>query len=232
MIIGAGPSGVDITSEVCKSAKRVTLSHHLKQEVKSNFLDNVDQKPDIQEITENGVIFNDGENVEFSAIIYCTGYQFTFPFLSVDCGIICVDNYMKPLYKHCLNINRPTMGIIGLPYYVCAVPMFDLQIRFCLKFMTGIKKLPSKEEMMEDTDREMKQRWERGLKKSQAHLMGTDLHEIYYNDLAVAADIEPLKPVLSKMFKKSLCSLIHDLTNYRKDVFKVLDDDDFILIKG
>ncbi|CAO1382341.1 unnamed protein product [Diamesa hyperborea] len=232
LIIGAGPSGVDITKEVCHSAKRVTLSHHLNKEIKSNFLDNVDQKPDIQEITENGVIFNNGEKVKYSAIIFCTGYQYTFPFLSADCGVICVDNYMKPLYKHCLNINRPTMGIIGLPYYVCTVPMFDLQVRFCLKFMTGLKELPSKEEMMEETDREMEQRWERGLKKCQAHLMGTDVHEVYYNDVAATADIEPLKPVLSKMFNKSLCSLIHDLTNYRKDIFKVLDDDNFILIKG
>lgn len=231
MVIGSGPSGMDLTNEISKTAKRVTLSHHLKQEIKSDFSDNVDQKPDIQEITESGVIFNDGEIVEYSLIVYCTGYQYTFPFLSVDCGVLCDDNYMRPLYKHCLNINRPTMGIIGLPHYVCAMQMFDLQIRFCLKFMTGLKKIPSKAEMIEDTDSDMNERWARGLTKHQAHFMGKD-QENYYSDLATTSEIEPLKPVISKMFNKSLCSLLHDLTNFRKDAFQVLDDDDFILIKG
>lgn len=232
MIIGAGPSGVDITNDLSKTAKRVTLSHHLPEPPRTEFTVNVDQKPDIQEITENGVIFKGGESVEYSAIVYCTGYKYTFPFLSVDCGILCDDNYMRPLYKHCLNINRPTMGIIGLPHYVCAMQMFDLQVRFCLKFMTALKKTPNKAEMMEDTDRDMEERWARGLKKHQAHFMGRDIQEKYYADLATTAEIEPLKPVISKMFNKSLCSLIHDLTNFRNDSFQVIDDDNFIIIKG
>lgn len=47
--------------------------------------------------------------------------------MSIDCGLTVEDNYVQPLYKHCLNINRPTMALIGLPYYVCASQMFDLQ---------------------------------------------------------------------------------------------------------
>lgn len=48
--------------------------------------------------------------------------------MSIDCGLSVDDNYVQPLYKHCININRPTMALIGLPYYVCASQMFDLQV--------------------------------------------------------------------------------------------------------
>ena len=56
------------------------------------------------------------------------------------------------------------MGFIGLPFYVCATQMFDLQVRFCLKFMTGLMKLPSQKQMIEDTEQDMEERWARGFK--------------------------------------------------------------------
>jgi len=38
--------------------------------------------------------------------------------------------------------------------------------------MTGHKKMPSKQDMIEDTKQEMEERWANGFKKHQAHLMG------------------------------------------------------------
>ncbi|CAO1415183.1 unnamed protein product [Diamesa tonsa] len=230
LVIGAGPSGVDLANEISKTAERVTLSHHLPEPPKTIFSDNVDQKPDVVQLTEDGVIFNNGEKVEYSVIFYCTGYKYNFPFLSIDCNIICDDNYVRPLYKHCLSINRPTMGFIGLPFYVCATQMFDLQVRFCLKFMTGLIKLPSKAEMIEDTEQDMKERWDRGLKKHQAHMMGVDQNK-YYADLASSADIEALKPVITKLHNQSSRRFLDDLTNFRKDIFRILDDETFVKIQ-
>lgn len=94
--------------------------------------------------------------------------------MSIDCGLTVEDNYVQPLYKHCININRPTMALIGLPYYVCASQMFDLQVRFCIKFLSGQKLMPSKQVMKSDTENEMQKRWDKGYKKRQAHMMGTD----------------------------------------------------------
>jgi cation diffusion facilitator CzcD-associated flavoprotein CzcO len=38
-------------------------------------------KPDIQEITETGVIFKDGSSVELDQIVLATGYQYSVPYL-------------------------------------------------------------------------------------------------------------------------------------------------------
>lgn len=114
LVIGAGPSGMDVAYEVSKVAERVTLSHHLKSPPKTVFPENVTLKPDVTCLTERGANFADGSFESFSVILYCTGYEYTFPFLSVDCGIAVDDNYVTPLYKHCINISYPTMAFIGI----------------------------------------------------------------------------------------------------------------------
>lgn len=137
LVIGAGPSGMDLANEMSKVATRVSLSHHQNPEPKTHFGPNVDMRPDVARLTENGVVFVDGSEQTYSVIMYCTGYKYTFPFLSIDCGLSVDDNYVKPLYKHCININYPTMALIGVPFYVCASQMFDLQVNtifvlFCI----------------------------------------------------------------------------------------------------
>lgn len=229
LVIGAGPSGADLANEISKVAERVTLSHHLKEPPKTKFLSNVDQRPDVASLTSEGAAFIDGSLQTYTIIFYCTGYKYAFPFLSVDCGVACSDNYIRPLYKHCLSINRTTLGFIGLPYYVCAFQMFDLQARFCLTFMTGRKDLPSQNEMLQDFQREMNERWSKGFKKHQAHLMGHDQNK-YYEELSSSSGEVGLKPVIAKLHNFSSQRFLDDLTNFRKDVFRIVDDETFVQV--
>lgn len=222
-------SGIDLANEISKVAEHVTLSHHLKESPKAQFSKNFDQKPDVIKLTENGAEFIDGTNEIYSIIFYCTGYKYTFPFLSIDCGVECDDNYVRPLYKHCLSINRPSLGFIGLPFYVCASQMFDLQSRFFLTYLTDQKRLPLKEDMIRDCMNEMNQRWQKGLKKHQAHVMGEDQGN-YYDELAAVSNLKPLQPVMTKLHNYSSSRFLDDLTNFRKDVFRILDDEIFIKI--
>ncbi|XP_062563498.1 senecionine N-oxygenase-like [Armigeres subalbatus] len=229
LVIGAGPSGMDMAYEISKKAERVTLSHHLKDTPKTVFPDNVILKHDVARLTETGVVFADGTSQDFSVICYSTGYKYTFPFLSCDCGIIVEDNYVQKLYKHCINIRYPTMAFIGLPYYVCAAQMMDLQARFCIKFFSGEKQLPSQEEMEADTNAEMEERWSRGMKKRQAHMMGPQ-EDRYYEDLAHTAEVEPIKPVIKKLHKLCAFRFSEDLVNFRKDKFRIIDNETYVKI--
>lgn len=130
LVVGAGPSGMDLANEVSKVAKRVSLSHHQDPQPKTVFAPNVDFRGDVSTLTRNGAVFVDGTEQTYTVILYCTGYKYTFPFLSIDCGISVDENYVSPLYKHCININHPTMALIGVPFYVCASQMFDLQVTY------------------------------------------------------------------------------------------------------
>lgn len=73
LVIGAGPSGVDLAFEISKVAKRVTLSHHLRRRPRTSFPENVNHKPDIKEYVKDGVIFEDGTFESYTVIFYCTG---------------------------------------------------------------------------------------------------------------------------------------------------------------
>lgn len=230
MVIGGGPSALDIAYEISKVAERVTLSHHLKQKPKTIFPNNLSQVPDVKQFTENGAQFTDGSTDTFNAIVFCTGYKYTFPFLSVDCGVSVDDNYVSPLFKHVLNINKPTIGFIGLPFQVCASQMFDLQARFCIALWTDEKKMPSREKMQANTDIEMASRWAKGYTKRQAHMMGP-WQEKYYKELADAADLTPLRPVITKLHNATCRGFLDELTTFRTKVFKIVDDNNYIQVE-
>ncbi|EDW01918.1 GH20181 [Drosophila grimshawi] len=173
LVIGGGPSALDLSNIISKSAKNVTLSHHLEGISKSIFFENVQTKPDVKELDENGAYFVDGSYTKFDTIFFCTGYKYAFPFLSVTSGIYVEENYVQMLYKQCINIRNPTMALIGLPFYVCAAQMMDLQARFVLSYFCGTNQLLTQKEMFEDTLESMEKKWQMGYKRRQAHMLGT-----------------------------------------------------------
>lgn len=99
--------------------------------------------------------------------------------------------------------------------------------------MTGRKKLPSKDEMTDDLNKDKKFQFvERELPRKKFHYMGIGFHDKYYDALAKAAEIEPVKPVIIKMFEKGLCLSLFDYEAFRNDAFKVIDDENFIIVPG
>ena len=229
LIIGAGPSATDAIKDCSKYANQVVWSHHLENSPINDISNNVSQKPDVEEITRTGVLFVDGSYQKCEVIIYCTGYKYSFPFLSSDCGIRCDNNFVRPLYKHCISINNPSLGFVGLVKSTCPNQVSDLQARFCLTFMTGRKEMPSKEEMIEDLKKDKCIRKERGFFKPKYHYIGATFHDEYFASLATNADITPIKPVISKLFQKSLYFYIQESATFRNKVFKIIDDENFTM---
>lgn len=227
LVIGAGPSGLDLALQISKHAETVILSHHIQEQMTTVFPENIIQCGDIEEVLENEVLLKNQSKLSVDLIFYCTGYKYSFPFLSDSCKIEVDDNYIKPLYKHIVNIEYPTMGLIGVPFYVCTFHMFDLQARFYIEILKGALKLPSKEDMYKDTNEEMEARWARGYTKRQAHLMGP-AQEQYYSHLAIAADLKPIPPVMIKLHKESMRRLMEDFVNYRNDVYRIVDENNFV----
>jgi dimethylaniline monooxygenase (N-oxide forming) len=229
--IGAGPSGIEITLAIGKAAKSVTWSNHAKKtygrDLSIKLPENANMKVDVAKFVENGAVFEDGSFEEFSVVVYSTGYDFRFPFLSVDCGLSVDTKHVKPLFKHCININQPTMAIIALPFFAVGVPLYDLQVRFALKFMSGTKNLPSKAEMLQDMQEDEDQRKSEGFPKKKSHFLGLERHSKYYEDLAASAEIQPMKPVIPKIFNKTVANIFADFNSYRQVDFKIVDDENF-----
>lgn len=129
LVIGAGPSGLDIALQLSSAANYVVLSHHTKEAVNTQYPKNVIKKPDVIRVRDaEGVEFVDGSCMHFDAILFCTGYRYSFPFLHRSCGVTVDENHIQPLYKHMIHIEKPSMCFIGIPFNVCAFQMFDLQV--------------------------------------------------------------------------------------------------------
>lgn len=130
LIIGAGPSGIDLTFDISKTANLVGISHH-STILTDIFPSNVTQLKDVKEVDQDGnVVFSDETVKSFDAIIYCTGYHYGYPFLSPECGIKVINHrHVTPLYKHVINIEHPTMFFIGVVNVTIFTHVTELQVR-------------------------------------------------------------------------------------------------------
>lgn len=230
LVIGGSYSGFDIVLESSKHARHVAWSHHLKKTPDvSNFSENVTQRPDVAEFHESGAKFVDGTSEDFTFVIYCTGYDYRFPFLSVDCGISTEDDYVKPLFMQCISIKRPTLGMIGLCNLICPNSIFDMQARFCLAFMTGKKKLPSKEKMMEQFIEDIEERIKLGQPNKKFHYLGERLQHKYLVDLASMSGTKPVMPCLSKIHTQCGINRNNNLFDFKNIKFHILDEENFTM---
>ncbi|KOC68206.1 Flavin-containing monooxygenase FMO GS-OX-like 1 [Habropoda laboriosa] len=74
VIVGAGPSGFDLVLEIVKTAKKTIFSHHIQAENGIPFPANIIQKPDVKELTERSVLFEDSSSESIDAIFYCVRF--------------------------------------------------------------------------------------------------------------------------------------------------------------
>lgn len=96
----------------------------------------VQVKPNIREFTETSAIFEDGTREDIDAIVFATGYSFSFPFLE---GFKVVENQI-PLYKFMFppDLEKPTLAFIGLIQPLGAImPISELQCRWATYIFKG-----------------------------------------------------------------------------------------------
>ncbi|KAK7870403.1 hypothetical protein R5R35_003739 [Gryllus longicercus] len=230
LVIGAGPSGMDLTLEIASAAEHVIMSHHHKEEISTVFPNNVEQRYDVARLNGDTVEFVDGTSATVDTILYATGFLYDFPFLSEACGVRVEHNHVRPLYKHLIHVDHPTLCFVGLPFYVCAFLLFDLQARFFLRTLEGRVRLPSRQAMLADAERDQEQRRRAGLGPRQAHMLGP-MQGDYYDELADFAGLPRVPPVMAALHNESSSRFLEDLVHYRSDIYRIVDDSTFLKVK-
>ncbi|XP_050521460.1 uncharacterized protein LOC126894462 [Daktulosphaira vitifoliae] len=226
VVVGCGSSGLDIAFELSSVASKVYFSHHndgLNRYLADKTPPNLLLKGDIKKIVEDGVYFVDGSFETADVIIFCTGYKFNYPFLTPECGIHVENNHIQPLFKHIVNIEHPTMCLLGIPIKTAPFPLYDLQARFAKKVLSGAKTLPSKEDMLEDTRKDVEARLASGARQNDLHDLAIKSKD-HFDDLANFADIEPIPTVVLRIFCEAIMRVRNDYFNFRKDHYKIVDN--------
>lgn len=222
VVLGAASSGQDICLEVAKKAEIVYLSH--KGILPCKLPDNVKQQRPISFISPDGTVhFDDGQQRKVDAILLCTGYEFSFPFLSDDCNIEVCDNRVTHLYKHIFNTKYPTMSFIGLCLRICPFPLFSLQAQYIVSVLSGKKQLPSQEDMNADEEKDFQEKLSSGVGKKYAHLLG-ERQWHYDRSIAELAGVQPLSAVYEDLYKYVTDRRRNFLMDYKNDEYKKISD--------
>ncbi|XP_059318259.1 flavin-containing monooxygenase FMO GS-OX5-like isoform X1 [Lycium ferocissimum] len=203
VVIGGGPSGLDISRDIATVAKQVHLSRK-PSEIGFSNLDsyaNLWNHSQIDHVDESGeVTFLDGSSIHADIILHCTGYKYDFPFLETD-GIVSADEdgSVGPLYKHVFPPKlSPWLSFVGIPYQTIIFLMLEVQAKWIAKVLSGKVLLPSEEEMLADVEDHNRQLEEAGIPKRHTHRL--NFHEVKYMDwVAAQVGLPPVDAGIKEM---------------------------------
>jgi hypothetical protein len=103
-------------------------------------------RPNIDRFDGDRVCFTDGSAEQIDAVIYCTGYKISFPFL--DEALIGADGDQIPLYHRIVPPKLAGLYFIGLVQPIGAVmPIAEVQSEWVADLLEGRAALPPEREM-------------------------------------------------------------------------------------
>jgi dimethylaniline monooxygenase (N-oxide forming) len=131
-------------------------------------------RPTIDRFEGSKVFFADGSAGEYDVVVYCTGYQVTFPFLD-ESVVSSEDNHVE-LYRRVVHPDHPGLYFVGLIQPLGAImPLAEAQAEWIGDLVTGVGRLPSTKEMRSQIasyDRYLRKRFV----ASKRHTMEVDFH--------------------------------------------------------
>ncbi|CBI31893.3 unnamed protein product, partial [Vitis vinifera] len=229
ILIGSGPSALDISIDIAQVAKEVHVASRSDEAevLRKQFgYHHIQLHPMIESVQKDGtVIFYDGSMVLADVILHCTGYKYHLPFLDTH-GIVTVDdNCVGPLYKHIFPpVLAPRLSFVGLPWMVLPFPMFEFQSKWIAGVLSDRIRLPSQEEMMENVSAFYLSLEASGMPKRHTHKMGAHLFE-YNGWLAAECGV----PVTEEWRKKMLYATFQNYLAHPGTYRDAWEDDDLVL---
>uniref|UniRef100_A0A7S0RVR3 Flavin-containing monooxygenase n=1 Tax=Pyramimonas obovata TaxID=1411642 RepID=A0A7S0RVR3_9CHLO len=203
VVLGAGPSGEDLARDIADVAKDVFICARAWQNplwasdpTPLGRRRNCVRRPMLRRLrADKRAELDDGSVLEgVDAIVYCTGYMYSFPFLS-ETGVISVeDNYVHPLYEQVFATKAPTLSLIGIPWKVIPFPQFELQSKWVARVLSGRAALPSDAEMEAAVAKFEEQLEPHGGTRLQRHAHMQGGEQFAYNERIAAACGEPPLP--------------------------------------
>ena len=155
VIAGMGLSGTEIAKELSQHGCRVVCATKRARELIAldpTLPEKVVLRPQITEVLADGVAFADGSFEACNAIIWCTGYAPSFPFLgdTVSRSILGADGRLQ-LYKHVFSPLLPNIAFLGFITTNGSIfPLVEAQAMWFAGVLTGDRPLPPPGEMQSD----------------------------------------------------------------------------------
>ena len=152
VVIGTSYSAEDIASQCYKYGVNSVTCSYRTAPMGFHWPKNFKTVPLLSKIKEgtNTCVFKDGTEVtNVDAIILCTGYLHSFPFLHPDLRLKTANRlWCDELHEGIVWPHNPKMMYIGMQDQWFTFNMFDAQAWYARDVILGRIKLPGKEEML------------------------------------------------------------------------------------
>ncbi|CAN6222153.1 unnamed protein product [Urochloa humidicola] len=233
VIVGCHESGKDIALEMSKVAREVhisvkptagSISAGMSKAVHNHH--NLHLQSEIDCLCEGGrVMFADGSGIDADAIIYCTGYNYSFPFLDTA-GVVTVDdNRVGPLYEYTFPpALAPSLSFVSVAKRVLVPQFYEAQARWVAQVLSGRRSLPPPEEMLRSVQERDRAMEVAGVPKRLTHSIALDLE---YCDGFGEKHCE--FPRMEEWRKELLWSAVRSLHDHPESYRDDYHDSDFVL---
>ncbi|KAG7516973.1 flavin-containing monooxygenase FMO GS-OX4-like [Solea senegalensis] len=222
VVLGAKASGLDISCELAKVGAEVTLSHRAPR-LSVPLPTGIRQSSTVVAIEDDGRIrFQDGSVAGADVLLFCTGYNFSFPFLDANrLGLDIQDHSVSPLYHFLFPPAFPSLIFIGICKLICPFPNFNCQVQFALAVLDGSVTLPPRSQMEDEVLREQQEKLQRGVK--QRHLLVLQHTQWdYCQMLARTAGFAPLPAVVCSLYEEVWRQRRIHPQNYRRLNYRLM----------
>ncbi|KAI4257017.1 MAG: hypothetical protein LQ352_001845 [Teloschistes flavicans] len=155
VVVGNSASGLDIAAQISRVSKHPLLNSKRSGGPESGRKN--DWKEEMPEIAEflppshacQGVRFADGQVVsDVEAIVFCTGYYYSFPFLSsLEPPLIVTGERVENTYEHLFWTPHPRLAFVGLPFKIIPFRTCEGQATVLARIWSGRLALPSESDM-------------------------------------------------------------------------------------
>lgn len=226
VVVGSGESGKDIAMEVRKVAKEVHLVAQSMKEVTPGLAKVLAKHRAIlhiqlrlERLCEDGrVVFGDGSSVVADTVIYCTGYDYSFPFLDTAGAVTVDDNRVGPLFEHVFPPSlAPSLSFVGVPIKVFAPWFFEAQARWVAQVLSGRRTLPPEEEMARSVQECYRACELAGVPKKYTHDLSL-FETTYINDFGDKyCDFPRVEKWNYELLVASFANMVDDLETFRDE---------------
>jgi thioredoxin reductase len=152
LCVGGRASGSDLAREIALHAKHVYLSDP-KAPLTPMTQYNVTWLPKTTQVLPDGSICFHGctDSVRIDTIIFCTGYEYQFPFINADSNLELTlgGRRVAPLLEQLWHALAPNVAFLGLPHSVVPFPLFELQAEALSNQWLRKWTLPKDEELVQ-----------------------------------------------------------------------------------
>jgi cation diffusion facilitator CzcD-associated flavoprotein CzcO len=151
VVVGNAASGLDIGAQISGVCRKPLLLSVRTATPQPNLqFVGAEEVGVIEEflVDERGVRFQDGRvEKDLDAVVFATGYLFSYPFLSLKPQLVKEGRRVHGLYQELFYIDHPTLVFPGLPIKVVPFSVCETQAAIISRTWANQLPLPSTEEM-------------------------------------------------------------------------------------